>query len=126
MYLLPRLHHQRLPDPGVAAGPHVQVLTGLELNLAIRKYREMLFCFQYRGAVARDPGRVLTAHLQPAVTLDLLLQVSLGAQLDKFVTFAVLHMQFVVATTTRCAAAAKHAAGLVRRQGMGHRVEAIG
>lgn len=95
VHFLPGFGHQRLPHAGVAADGDVQIVIGLELDLAVRSHGAMVLGLQHHDVVAGDGFMPLVAHLKAAVVFDLALHVALGAQVDQFLTRAVFEVQFI-------------------------------
>ncbi|MNH06632.1 hypothetical protein D3C79_660050 [compost metagenome] len=124
--MLTGFSRQRLPDPGMAAAGDLQVVVGLEFDLAVRAHGALVFSFQHCNAVALDGFPALVTDLKLAVVFDLLLQVALGTQVDQLLAFAVLNRQLVVATAVRRATAAQHGLGFVRGQRVRLRGELVG
>lgn len=77
---------------------HLPVVISLEMYLAVATDSVMLLSIQDRDAVAFHGGLALMTDVQPAVVLDLLFHITLGAQVDQFMALAILDMQFVETT----------------------------
>ncbi|KMQ53146.1 hypothetical protein ACS96_31285 [Pseudomonas aeruginosa] len=102
-----------------------QVVIGLQLDLALSVHGVMLLGLELAVAVRLHGVVAFVADADLLVVLDVLVPVALGMDEDLFLALAILDAQLVVAAAARAAEALEDAAGLVRRQLVGHRVGGV-
>jgi hypothetical protein len=111
--LLPCLNHQRLPHVRAAIALYIQIVARPENDFTVASDMTMLLVLQVNRAQAPDDFTSLPRYLKTAVMTNVLLQVALRTQVDKFLATAVLQVQLVGAGGARAAATSQYAAGLV-------------